>query len=323
MKRTAALVMIVMLALALAGCGGKESGVPKTVATVDGKPISGTDYCEYLSMGFGSQVLPMVIQQQILLNWADKEKVPVTDEQIDKQIEMLKRDGSYEDQALGAGGEQALRNRYREAQARTNLGQKMYKFTDDELMTMYNATKPRYVHGPRKHVGVMLSTDSAKIEKAEKSIKDGMSFDEAVMKYADQMFSSTGTPKAFVEKDGKLPALWNAAESLKEAEVSKPFTIDLPPYGTLHGLLKVIGTQPKLDLSFEKVKAEVKGLAALQKTMTAPDFQKKLDAQKKKANIVIELPQFKYVANQIKNPPPPMQYGAPPPNVRPGAGQRP
>ena len=320
MKRTAALVLIAALALALAGCGGKESGVPKTVATVDGKPISGTVYYEYLSMGWGRQVLPMVVEQQVLLNWADKEKVPVTEEQIDKQMDVLKRDGSYNDQAQSAGGEQALRDRYREVQARTNLGEKLYKFTDDDLMKIYDdpRAKRRFVHGPRKQVVVIVSANSKKIEEAEKALKNGMDFDAAAMKYSDPMFAMGGPPKTFVEKGQGPEGLQQAADAIKTGEVSKPFTFTLAQFGALNGLLKVIGEQTKLDLKFADVKNEIKGLAALQKTMTDTGFQKKLEAQKKKADITIELPQYKYMVDQIKNPPPPMGMPTMGPNVRPG-----
>ena len=326
MKRTAAFVMTAMLALALVGCGGKECAAPKTVATVDGKPISGADYYDYLSMSFGRQVLPMMIEQQILLNWAEKEGAPVTDEQIAKQMEMLKRDGNYEDQVSNAGSEDALKSRYREVQARTNIGEKIYKFSDDDLMTIYNnpRIKSRYVHGPRKHVAVLLSTSADQIKKAEKAIKGGMDFDEAVAKYADSMFTMSGTPKTFVE-DGKGPeGLWKAAKATKEGEVSKVFALDLPPYGTLQAILKVIGAQPKVDMKFDKVKDEVKGIAALQKTMTDTSFQTKLDARKKKADIKIELEQYKNIVEQIKNPP--QQMGYPQqmaPNVKPGPATKP
>lgn len=322
MKRTAALLLIASLAIVLAGCG-KESAVPKTVATVDGKPISGAQYYNYMNMSFGRQVLPMIVEQQVLLNWAAKEKVPVTEGQIDTQMDMLKRDGNYKDQELNAGGEQALRERYREIQARTNLGEKMNEFTDDELMTLYNdpRAKRRYVHGPRKQVEFMLNPNSSQIDKAEKAIKNGMDFDAAAMKYSDPMFAAGGVPKYFAEKGQRPEELWNSAESLKVGEVGKPFTLKLPPYGTLHGLLKVIGTQSKLDLKFTDVKSEIKGMAALRKTMTDPDFQKKLDEQKKNADIVIELPQYKYLVDSIKNPPPTM--GMPmAPNAKPGSAPK-
>lgn len=315
MKRTVAFLLILALALALAGCGGKESSVPESVATVDGKPISGDLYYEYLSMAWGRQVLPMLVEQQVLLNWAEKEKVPVTQEQLDKQIEMLKRDGSYETQVQNAGSEQAVRDRYREFQARINLSEKMNKFTDKELQTMYDnpAIQRRYVHGPRKNVIVVVSTDPKKIAAAENAAKNGMDFDAVAMKYSDAQFVSGGPAKTFVEK-GQGPAqLWQAAEKLKDGEVSKPFSFELGQFGKLQGLLKVVGEQPKADLKFDKVKSELKDMAALQKSME-PAFQKKLEENKKKANITIELPQYKYLSEQIKNPPPAMGM----PGMRPG-----
>ena len=321
MKRTAAFLLIVVLALALAGCGGKQqAGLPATVATVDGKPISGEVYYEYLNMAWGRQVIPMLVEQQVLLNWAAKEGVPVTDEQINKQIEVLKRDGNYEDQVQSAGSEQAVKDRYREFQARINIGEKLNKFTDAELMTMYNDPnmKRRYVHGTRKRVTVIVSTDAKKIAEAEKAVKDGMEFDAAAAKFSDAQFVMGGPAKTFVEKGQGPEGLQKAADATKVGEVSKPFVFDLGQFGKLNGLLKVTGEQPKQDLKFKDVKAELKSMAALQKTMD-PAFQKKMDEQKKKANITIELPQYKNLVDQIKNPAP--QTGMPmmPPGARPGA----
>lgn len=322
MKKTIAFLLIAGLALALVGCGGKQAGLPATVATVDGKPISGSVYYEYLNMAYGRQVLPMLVDQQILLNWAEKEGVPVTDAQIDKQIEILKRDGSYDDQVTNAGSEQAVRNRYREFQARINLGEKLNKFTDAEVKKMYDdpAMKRRYVHGLRKRVVVIVNADPKKIDEAEKAVKNGMDFDAAAVKFSDSQFVMNGPVKTYIEKGQGPKGLQDAAEATKNGEVSKPFSFTLSPFGNLTAIIKVVGEQPKMDMKFDEVKDEIKSLAALQKTMS-PDFQKKLETQKKKADIVIELPQYKFMVDQIKNPPPPM--GMPMgPGVRPGPAPR-
>lgn len=320
MKRTALVLPIAVLALALAGCGGKQAGLPESVATVDGKPVSGSTYYQILNSSFGRQVLPALVEQQIMLNWAEKEGVAVTEQQIDKQVEVLKRDGSYDDQVLNAGGEQAVRDRLRDMQARINLGEKFNKFTDAELEALYGNMKMRYVHGMQKRTTIIVSTDPKKIAEAEKAVKKGMDFDSAAVKFSDPQFAMSGPIKTPVEKGQGLKGLWDAAEKVKVGEVSKPFKFEHSQYGALQGLLKVTGEQPKLDMKFKDVKGEVKGMAALQKTMD-PSFQKKLEAQKKKSDIVIELPQYKYLVDQIKNPAPQMGMPMMPPGARPGAGR--
>lgn len=298
------LAVVVILGVMLAGCGDKQ-GLPASVATVDGKSISGSTYYDYLNMAWGRQILPMVVEQQVLLNWAEKEGVPVTDEQLDKQIENMKRDGTYEDQVASVGSEETLRNRYREIQARMNLGKKMHKFTDTELKELYEnpGMKMRYVHGPRRRVVLIVSSDAKQIEKAAKELKKGVDFEDASMKFSDPKFTTSGPAKTPVEKDGQGPAgLQKTAFATDIDGISKPFTFSTPQLGKLNAILKVTGETPKANLKFAQVKNEIKEFAALQKVMSDPDFQKKLDARKKKSDIKIELPQYKYMVDSIKNP---------------------
>ncbi len=298
------LAVIVILGIMLAGCANK-SGLPDSVAKVDGKSIPGSMYYEYLSATWGRQILPMLIEQQVLLNWAEKENVPVTEEQLEKQIANMKRDGTYEDQISSVGDEQTLKDRYKEIQARMNLGKKLYKFTDAELRTLYNnpGMKRRYVHGPRKRVVLVVSTDKKKIDQAQKAITGGMDIEAAAIKYSDPQLVIGGPAKTSVEQGQGPEGLQKAAANTKLNELSKPFTFTAGQLGTLHAIMKVTGEQPKSNLKFAEVKNEVRDMAALQKVMSDPDFQKKLDARKKNAKIEIELPQYKYLVDSIKNPP--------------------
>ena len=86
MKRTILFLLIALPVVFLIGCAGKTGGPPAVVATVDGQPISGALYYELLNMNFGRQVLPSIVEYQVMLNWAEKEGVPVTEAQIDTQI---------------------------------------------------------------------------------------------------------------------------------------------------------------------------------------------------------------------------------------------
>ncbi|MGI6296541.1 MAG: peptidylprolyl isomerase [Armatimonadota bacterium] len=311
MKRTILFLLIALLAVMLFGCGEKAGGPPAVVATVDGQPISGNLYYQFLSMSFGRQALPALVDYQVMLNWAAKEKVPVTEAQVDKQIQLLKRDGNYDDMLASAGSDSAIRDRYRELQARINLGEKFNKFTDSELEELYNEphVKLRYVHGARKRIVVLITSDKKNIQKAEKAIKEGKDFEAVATEFSDPQFAMNGPVKTFVDKEQSIEGLYDQAKKLKEGEISKPFKFTLGSMGEYEGIIKVVGEQPKLNLKFKEVKDEVKGLAALQKTMS-PDFQEKFEKQKKKAKIEINLPQYKFMVDQIKNPQPMM--GMPP-----------
>lgn len=319
LRKAAFLVAVVaIIGVILSGCGNNQAGLPDSVAKVDGKSIPGSMYYEYLNMAWGRQVLPMLVEQQILLNWAEKEGVPVTDDQLDKQISNMKRDGTYEDQIATVGDEQTLKDRYKEIQARMNLGKKLYKFTDSELKTLYDnpGMKRRYVHDARKRVVLVVGTDAKKIAQAAKAIKGGMDFEAAAAKYSDPQFVMTGPAKTSVEQGQGPEGLQKAAGATKLNEVSKPFTFTAGQFGELHAILKVTGELPKADLKFSEVKNEIKDMAALQRTMSDQSFQKKLDARKKNAKIEIELPQYKYMVDSIKNPPQGGGMMAPPQSPR-------
>jgi|GEM_PF-844088 len=323
--RKAAFVVagLAAVAIVIAGCGSKTASLPSSVATVDGTKISSERYYQALSLSFGRQILKPLLEEQVLLNWAKKENVPVTDEQIDKQIEALKRDGNYDDQVKALGGEQMVKDSIRAIQARCNLAKKFTKTTDTELEQVYNSptVHSRYVHGPRTQVQLIINTNSAEIDAAEKELKSGTGFDEVAAKHNDKQFSMSGPIKLWVFKDQPvLPAdIYKAAESLKVGEYSKPFLFSLPQSPTMHAVLKVLATGPKSDLKFKDVKDELANTVALQKAQMDPSFEKKFEEQKKNANITVDIPQLKDVVQDFKNPTPPMM-GMPmmAPNVKPG-----
>lgn len=299
------LAAVIVLAIVLAGCG-QESTVPDSVAKVDGQPIPGRLYYEYLSQGYGLKVLPDLVDQQVMINLAEKEGVPVTDEQIDQQIEVMKRDGNYEPTISALGSEEALRDRYLGVQARINIAEKLYKSTDKELQAMYDQMKSRFVRPKVKTVTVLATPEEKQFAAAQKSIKNGMNFDEASAKYSDFRFTKSGQQPIYAIAQKGLPEpLVYAANHTKVDKISKPFSFTIPNGPSMRAILKVTGELPKLDLKFRDVKDELRATDALRKSQLTPEpFQKKFEAAKKKAKVEIELPQYRFQVDQIKNPMP-------------------
>ena len=309
--RKAAFVVIVIaiIAAVLSGCGGtKVPGVPDTVATVNGEKISAASYFEDLNRRLGQDVLTNMIEQQIIIQWAKDKDVPVTEKQIDKQIDALKRDGTYDDQ-VKTMGESGVKSEIEALQARINVAKKLYKPTDKDIDMIYSTMKDRYVHGPRKQAALIINPDKKKLEEAAKELKKGKDFDEVAGAYTDRRFMMRGTIKVWVDEDktnGLPPALVEAAKDTKDGETSKIFSIGMPGQPTQHAILKVVQEQPKSDLKQKDVKDELENFAALQKAQSDPDFQKQLNAQKKKAKIEVNIDQYKSIVQGFKNPPEPM-----------------
>ena len=309
--RKAAFVVIVIaiIAAVLSGCGGtKVTGVPDTVATVNGEKISAASYLEDLNRRIGQDVLTNMIEQKIIIQWAKDTDVPVTEKQIEKQIDTLKRDGVYDDQ-VKTMGESGVKSEIEALQARINVAKKLYKPSDKDLAMIYSSMKDRYVHGARKQAALIINPDKKKLEEATKALKKDKDFDEVAGMYTDRRFMMRGTIKVWVDEtksSGLPPSLVEAAKDTKDGEVSKIFSIGQPGQPTQYAILKIVDEQPKSDLSEKDVKDELQNFAALQKAQSDPDFQKKLNEQKKKAKVEVNIDQYKNIVQTFKNPPEPM-----------------
>lgn len=250
-------------------------------------------------------MLTSLIEQDIVLKWAKDEGVAPKQDQINKQIEILKRDGVYDRQAKLLG-EDAIKSELTAMQARINLAKKVSKVTDSELKSAYEMMKQRYVHGPRKYVALIINPDKKMVEDAAKAIKGGKSFDEASAEYGDKRFSMGGGPiEIWIAEDqqGMPKELTDAAKNTKIGEVSKVFSFGQTGMPTNYAIMKVTQSQPKSDLKLKDVKSEVEDAAALQKSQMDPKFTQELNDKKKAAKITIDIPYLQDVAATINNPP--------------------
>jgi hypothetical protein len=304
-------LIVVMTAFALVGCGSKCGDIPSTVATVNGKSIDCTSYVNTLNARAGRDALGSMIEQQVVLQWADKAGVAPTDSQIQRQADALKDAGQYDDQ-LEALGEAGLKAELTSAQARINLSRKYVKTDDKEVEQAYEFMKPRFVHGPRKFVAAIISAKKSKIEDAEKAIKDGKDFDEVARKYGEAPSPPQSPPlKAWVDLEAtQQPELTKEVKATKEGETSGIITLKDRSGQESFVIVKVLRKGGAANKSLKDAREEVMDAIAYQKSVRDPDFAGKLSAKLKAAKIEVNIKQYKGLVEQIKNQPPP---GAMPP----------
>lgn len=327
MKRAAYLAIGLAVAAAIVigfvRCG-RSAGVPNPVATVNGVAIPSADFIKLTTLQAGRQVLQNQIEEEIILKWADDEKVAPTDEQVNRQIETLKRDGIFDDQ-VRLLGEDTARKEVKGTLARANLYKKFNKISDADLKQAYEMMKANYVHGPRKRIAIILNSDKSKVDEAAKAAGEGKDFDKLAADYGDSRFMSNGGAIRLwvVEDQPGLPnEIKDAAKSTKTGAVSSVFTVAPRGSPTEYAVLKVLVDQPKSDVTFDQAKPEVEDYVAWQKSQPPYDtgtFLEKLNEQKKKADIKINMDQLYGTIASFKNPPAPM----PPPPTQPGPAPKP
>ena len=312
MKKVFSLVATVVLATAvLTGCGNNNPpNVPSSVANVNGKPIQSKKYLTELSAKFGKEMITSLIEQQILMGWAEKEKVPVTDQQVNKQIEILKKRGVYDDQ-VALLGEDTFKSELEAMQARANIATKLYKIDDKQLESLYNASKDQFTHGAMKKLEIIVSPEKSKMDEALKELKAGTTFDEAAAKYLTSPFGPKASIKVWIDEKqkGRIPE--NIVAAVSKTDLNSFGEVVELPGGTKGApsqfmVFKVVATRPAEDISFKDAKEELTYSAALQRAQTDPDFQAQFDKEKKDAKIDINIKEFKDISYKFKYPAQPM-----------------
>jgi len=301
--RLAALALIVIVAaLAFAGCGSKCGDLPGTVATVNGKPISCSDFVNKMTMATGHEILSNMIQQDIIMQWAEKEGVAPTDAQVERQIKLQKEAGTYDDQ-VKLLGEAGLKSELRNVQARINLAKKLTKITDQEVQMAYDMMKStRFVHGPRKYLAIIVNPSKVKLQEAEKALKDRKNFEDVAQQYSDRRMSPRPPLNLWVSKNqqGMPDAVVKAAEKTKEGQMS-----GIVAFPGAYLIFKVMKTEGAIDKKLKDVRDEVVDTVAIQKSQSDPDLQRKLNTKLKAAKIEVNVERFKDLTKQFQNPPEP------------------
>lgn len=286
------------------GCGVKVKGVSGTVATVDGKSISSQEYFDTLHRRYGKDMLTGLMQNALLEKWAEDEKAPVTDKQVAVQVEILKRNGVYNDQVKQVG-EDAINREMRAVQARINIAKKLEPVTKEELSKAYENMKPGFVHGPRVQVEVLVNPDETKVNDAKAALDKGRDFDEVAAEFGTNPMGGSSTIKIWVdlEKPGLPKNIVDAAKDLKVGKYTDVLGIGPKGKTTQFLIMKAIDKQKSADLKLAQVKDEVESnvaVAKFQQTMT-----EKLRDKMKEAKVDIKVDSLKDVKYRFMYPPEP------------------
>jgi foldase protein PrsA len=229
---------------------------------------------------FKGEVLGFLIRSTWLDQEATKMKVKVTDKEVQKQIDDIKKQqftqkGSYEKflQTAGLTNEDVLfQQRVRELQnkitAKVTKGKD--KVTDAQIADYYNKHQSQFATQERRNVRIVLTKTKAKAQQAKSALQSGGSWKSVAKQYSIDQASKNkgGELQGGVAKGQQEKALDTAIFSADKAKLTGPVKTQFGWY--VFQVEKVTkGKQQSLDESKANIKQQ---LASQQQNATLKKF---------------------------------------------------
>jgi foldase protein PrsA len=298
------LALVLVAALAACGGGGNSGPVPTdSIAQVGSTPITKATFNGLMAVAFArykSQGQPtpkigtptytslrdsavnFLVQQAELQQEADKLGVSVSQKDIDKQVETIKKtyyQGNEKKFADALKKDDITLAQLEQYELRPNLlGQKLQtkvteniNVSDAAAQKYYNANKTSFTTPKTREVRHILVNSKSLAQRIETQLKNGASFATLAKKYSKDTGSAAQGGKLCVAHGGQsgacqqtVPPFDKAAFSLKTNEISLVHS----QYGW-HVIQPIAAVKPAHTQTYAEVKSQIQANLASQQKQTA------------------------------------------------------
>jgi parvulin-like peptidyl-prolyl isomerase len=287
MKRSISL-FVLALALVAAGCGGGDSVATlgsNDVAVVGSEQITKDQFQALMGRAQKSyeaqkrafpkpgtteyetlkgQAIGFLLQRAEFEQEAQKRGVDVTDEQVDKRIEQLKKQfyGGSEKRYQDVLKQQGLTDEQAGEEVRATLiSEELFKkvtgdvkVTDKEIQAYYNTHKSSYGQPESREVRHILVQKKALADQIYSQLESGANFAVLAKRYSKDPGSAANGGKLTVTKGQTVPEFDKTAFALKKGELSKPVKTQ---YG-YHVIQALSDVKPATSTPLSKVKDSIR-----------------------------------------------------------------
>lgn len=315
-----AVVLFLGAALVLAGVGPAlaDNGKQAVAAEVNGKPIYKAELDKRVDLllrqineqvdrapteeelkELRTHVLDDMIEYEMLLSESLKQKIEVSEAEINAEYERVK--SSYVNEAGFAAtlkqlgiSETEFKQTLKNNLAITKLVDKEVvdktKVTDEEAKAFYNDNPAIFEQSERvhaRHILKLVEPNAGAVEKDKKrkeleevqrALKNGSDFSELALKYSDDPSKVNGGDLGYFTRGRMVKPFEDAAFALKPGEISG---IVETQFG--YHIIKVEDRQPARKIAYEEIKDELMQNLAMRKRQDA--ISKYIEDLYKKAKI--------------------------------------
>lgn len=295
------------------GCSTFKTPSEDAIATVDGVEIKVKDFTVKLRnalnllgstsglkeediVNIKREALDDLIEEKVMLIQAEKLGLKVTDDDLKKRVEEIRKDYTGDQFAQVFGGEKVDYKIWSEELRKRLLLEKLINrevsskiiITDDEAQAYYQSNRSRYYSEETVHVAQIVVPTREKADAVLKRIQAGEDFGTLAREVSTGPEAAKGGDLGVFTR-GVMPEVFDRIVfSLVEGKTSK---VVKSPYG-FH-LFKVLRKEKGRWIEFAEVKEKIK--ADIAKGREEQEFRKWLDALKSEAKIRIDEERLKQV----------------------------
>jgi foldase protein PrsA len=241
----------------------------KAVAKVDGAAISQDELYDVMVEQYGAATVEQLIADKIVDSEAKKEKVTITDEELNEEVDKLKESYGGEDvfnQMLESNNTtvDVLKEDLKNYLTIRKLLEPQIEITDEELQTYFEENKDSFGEAEQVKASHILVADEATANEIKQKLADGADFAELAKEYStDEGTKENGGELGFFAKGTMVTEFDDVAFTLPVNEISDPVKTD---YG--YHIIKVEEKKEAKEANFDDSKAEIKETLIEQKLET-------------------------------------------------------
>ncbi|MEH7009408.1 peptidylprolyl isomerase [Neobacillus niacini] len=270
------LVMGVFLSLALS----KD----KAIAKINGDAISKDELYDEMVKQYGAATVEQLIADKIVATEAKKQKVSVTDEDLNKEVDKLKESYGGEDvfnQVLESNNTSVdvLKEDLKNYLTLRKLLEPQIEITDEELQTYFDENKDSFGEAEQVKASHILVEDEATAKEIKQKLTDGADFAELAKEYStDEGSKENGGELGFFPRGTMVTEFEDVAFALPINEISDLVKSD---YG--YHIIKVEEKKEAKEANFDDSKGVIKETLIEQKMGT--EYSTWLEEKKKDYDI--------------------------------------
>lgn len=303
-----ALMVLIVLTSLLAGCGRRG------ILNINGEKVPKDEFYARLeqvsvqtqggSEMAGTYVMRQIINERLVMQLAKERNVAPTEAQIEKKIEMIRKEsgGNLNNVlAQGAMTMDDLKRKITVEQSFVNLASRGIAVPDEDVKKAYESALKAKNSPFVKQESVVLSaiacSTKAKVDKAYQLLTDGTDFGAVATRLSEgpsqQKQGQLGVITRSMELVPKI--VRDTAFSLRTGSYSKPMLV-----GKEWMILKSDKRRPASQQKFEDVKQMIKEQMAVREGLKTTKYPTELGAFMQKAEIKVNAERYKMLPDLIK-----------------------